>query len=191
MENLFTGMRPVEVYWDDILVTGTDDEDHLQNLQSILAEHSGTCRAYWQIILNVLAPVPRKVEAVLKAPKPQNKKELQGYLGLYLSGRTFEAVTNHKPLLGVLGLDKAVPVQLLSRSAVSQATSRDLVLSQVVKVVSQREELAERTYSHKAAELSQQQGCMLCGSRGVIPQSLQSREIARMVQCYQVCQENQ
>ncbi|KAL3193785.1 hypothetical protein MRX96_000081 [Rhipicephalus microplus] len=34
-------------------------------------------------------PAPRKVEAVLKAPKPQNKRELQSYLGLIDFYRTF------------------------------------------------------------------------------------------------------
>lgn len=37
MDNLFRGMRHVAVYLDDILVTGRDDEDHLQNLHSVLA----------------------------------------------------------------------------------------------------------------------------------------------------------
>ncbi|KAL3186378.1 hypothetical protein MRX96_028093 [Rhipicephalus microplus] len=68
-------------------------------------------------------------------------------------------------------LEHAYP-EVLSRSALSQATSRVPVLSQVVKVVSRGEELAERTYSHKSAKLSLQQGCLLWGSRVVIPQSL-------------------
>ncbi|XP_049527605.1 uncharacterized protein LOC125947237 [Dermacentor silvarum] len=153
----------------------------------------------------------------------------------YLWGREFEAVTEHKPLLGLLGPDKAVPVQasprvirwalrlaaysyrlvyrqekdlgpadalsrlplpevpaaapepaelfmlehaypeVLSRSAVSQATSRDPVLSQVVKAVSRGQELVQQAYSHKAAELGLQQGCLLWGSRVVIPQSLRCR----------------
>ncbi|KAL3190439.1 hypothetical protein MRX96_019314 [Rhipicephalus microplus] len=342
MDNLFRGMRHVAVYLDDILVTG-------------------------------LAPAPHKVEAVLKAPKPQNKKELQSYLGLinfyrtflpnlsshlqplhlllrdgqqwawrkeqdlafqrskelitkapvlvhvnpakpviltvdaspygvgaalahrekndqerpisfvsrrlyaaeqrysqldkeglalmfraerfhqYLWGRRFEAVMDHKPLLGLLGPDKAVRVQaspgvvrwalklaaysyqLVYRSgkdlAPTDALSR-LPLPEVpaavpepAEVWSRRcpegEELAERTYSHKPAELSLQQGCLLWGSRVVIPQSLRSRvlqllhaghpgvektkivarshvwwpglnqDIARMVQSCQACQENQ
>ncbi|KAL1484105.1 hypothetical protein MTO96_050109, partial [Rhipicephalus appendiculatus] len=199
----------------------------------------------------------------------------------YLRGLKFEAVTDHKPLLGLLGPDKAVPVQAsprvvrwalklaaysyhlvyrpgkdlgpadalsrlplpevpaavtdpaeafmlehaypetLSRSVVSQATSRDPVLSQVVKAVSRGEELVQQSYSHKAAELSLEQGCLLWGSRVVIPQSLRSRvlqlqhaghpgvektnmvarshvwwpgldqDIAHMVQSCQVCQEHQ
>ncbi|XP_070380703.1 uncharacterized protein [Dermacentor albipictus] len=118
----------------------------------------------------------------------------------YLWGRKPAAVTDHKPLLGLLGPDKAVPVQasprvvpavvrepaevfmrehaypeVLSRSAVSQSTNRDLVLSQVVKAVSRGEELVQRVYSHKATEDSLRQGCLLWGSRSVIAQSLWSR----------------
>ncbi|XP_037563432.1 uncharacterized protein K02A2.6-like [Dermacentor silvarum] len=378
MDNLFRGMRHVAVYLDDILVTGTDNGDHLQNLHNVLAG---------------LSPAPRKVDAVLKAAKPHIKKELQSYLGLinfyrsflpnlsahlqplhlllrdgqqwtwkeqevafqrskelitkapvlvhfdpdkpvilkvdaspygvgavvahrdkdgqerpvsfasrrllvaeqrysqldkeglalmfgverfhqylwgrefqaitdqYLWGREFEAITDHKPLLGLLGPDKAVPVQasprvvcwalrlaaynyrlvyrpgkdlgpanalsrlplpelpaaapepaelfmlehaypeVLSRSAVSLATSRDPILSQVVKAVSQGEELVQQAYSHKAAELNLQQGCLLWGSRVVIPQSLRSRVLQLLhaghpgvektkMSC-QVCQEHQ
>ncbi|XP_037512230.1 uncharacterized protein K02A2.6-like [Rhipicephalus sanguineus] len=417
MDNLFRGMKHVAVYLDDILVTGIDDGDHMQNLHNVLArlQDAGLKLKREKCVFMVpsveylghvisqagLTPAPRKVEAVLKAPKPRNKKELQSYLGLinfyrrflpnlsahlqplhillrdgqhwvwkkeqdvafehskqlitkapvlvhfdpakpvvltvdaspygvgavlahrdkdgqerpvsfasrrlhtaeqryshldkeglalmfgverfhqYLWGRKFEAVTDHKPLLGLLGPDKAVPVQasprvvrwalklaaysyqlvyrpgkdlgpadalsrlplpevpaavpepaevlmlehaypeVLSRSAVSQATSRDPVLSQVVKAVSRGEELVQQPYSHKAAELSLEQGCLLWGSRVVIPQSLRSRvlqllhaghpgvektkmvarshvwwpgldqDIAHMVQSCQVCQEHQ
>ncbi|XP_070382482.1 uncharacterized protein [Dermacentor albipictus] len=37
MDKLFRGMRHVAVYLDDILVTGSDDGDHLQNLRNVLA----------------------------------------------------------------------------------------------------------------------------------------------------------
>ncbi|KAL1416979.1 hypothetical protein MTO96_027277 [Rhipicephalus appendiculatus] len=124
----------------------------------------------------------------------------------YLWGLKFEAVTDHKPLLGLLGPEKVVPVQAsprvvrwalklvaysyqlvyrpgkdlgpadsLSRLPRPEATSRDPVLSQVVKAVSREEELVQQSYSHKAAELSLEQGCLLWGSRVVIPQSLRSR----------------
>ncbi|KAL3192650.1 hypothetical protein MRX96_058871 [Rhipicephalus microplus] len=298
IDSLFRGMRHVAVYLDDILATGRKEEDYLQNLHSILArlQHAGLklklekCIFFAPSIeylghvisLAGLAPTSRKVEAVLKAPKPQNKKELQSYLGLinfyrtflpnlsshlqplhlklrhgqqwawrkeqdlglpaqqgayhqgssaeqqysqldkkgltlmfgverfqqYLWGWRFEAVTDHKPLLGLLVPDKAVPVQASPRvvrwalklaaysyrlvyrpakdlapadakptapARVSQATSRYPVLSKVVKTASRGEELAERTYSHKSAELSLQQGCLLWGSRVVIRQSLRCR----------------
>ncbi|XP_075543905.1 uncharacterized protein LOC142578398 [Dermacentor variabilis] len=113
----------------------------------------------------------------------------------YLWGWMFEAVTEHKALLGLQNLTRQFPRRphleryepaelfmlehaypvVLSKSAVSQATSHDPVLSQVVKAVSRVEELVQQAYSHKATELSLQQGCILWGSRVVIRQSLRSR----------------
>ncbi|XP_037556252.1 uncharacterized protein LOC119433154 [Dermacentor silvarum] len=290
MDNLSRGMRHVMVYLDDILVTGTDDGDHLQNLQNVLARLqdaglkikldkcvflAASVEYLGHVISQAsLSPALCKVDAVLKAPKPHNK-ELQSYLGVnfyrsflpnlsahlqplhllfrdrqqwtwkeeqdvsfqhskklitkapvlvhfdpgktvvltvdaspysYLWGKKFEEVTDHKLLLGLLGSDNAVPVQAsprvvrwalrlaassyrmvyhpgkhlgpadgLSRLPRPEATSRDPVLSQMVKAVSRGEELVQQAYSHKAAELSLQQGCLLWGSRVVIPQSLWSR----------------
>ncbi|XP_077547985.1 uncharacterized protein LOC144160626 [Haemaphysalis longicornis] len=109
----------------------------------------------------------------------------------------------------------------LSTLAVSQAASGIQILSQVVNPVARGQKLVEWTFSHKAAELSLPQGCMLLGSMLIIPQSLRSRvlqllpaghpgvekaeivaqshvcwpdidqDIARMVQICQLCQENQ
>ncbi|KAL3205085.1 hypothetical protein MRX96_011400 [Rhipicephalus microplus] len=53
--------------------------------------------------------------------------------------------------------------------AASQASCRDPVLSQVVKAVSREEESEQQPYSHKAAELSLEQGCLLWSSMTVIP----------------------
>ncbi|EEC16206.1 hypothetical protein IscW_ISCW011925 [Ixodes scapularis] len=105
MGNLFRGMRHVAVYLDDILVTGTDDGDHLQNLRKVLTrlQDAGlklrldkcmfltpSVEYLGHIISQAgLAPAPRKIEAVLKAPKPKSKKELQSYLGLINFYRRF------------------------------------------------------------------------------------------------------
>ncbi|XP_070395460.1 uncharacterized protein [Dermacentor albipictus] len=62
-------------------------------------------------------------------------------------------------------------LEVLSSSVVSQAVSRNPVRSQVVKAVSSGDELVQQAYSHMAAELSWQQGCLLGGSRVVIAQS--------------------
>ncbi|XP_070389369.1 uncharacterized protein [Dermacentor albipictus] len=207
MDNLFMGMRHVAVYLDDILVSGSDDRDRVQNLHNVLAQLQD-------------AGLKLKLEKwIFLAPIV----EYLGYvISQYLWVRKFEAVTAHKPLLGP---DKAVPVQAvpvhasprvvrwafrlaaysyqvvycpgkdlgpadalsrlplpevpdavpepaevfmlehvypkaLSRSAVSQATSQDPVLSKVTKAVC-RGALAQQAYSHKAAELSSQQGCLL------------------------------
>ncbi|XP_037574330.1 uncharacterized protein K02A2.6-like [Dermacentor silvarum] len=86
------GMRHVVVYLDDILVTGTYDGDHLQNLHYVLARLQDAGLRLKLEKGDFLAPsveylghvisqaglslASRKVDAVLKAPKPHNK-ELQ------------------------------------------------------------------------------------------------------------------
>ncbi|KAM7289935.1 uncharacterized protein ISCGN_030063 [Ixodes scapularis] len=105
LRDLFRGMRHVAVYLDDILVSGTDDGDHLQNLRKVLTrlQDAGlklrldkclfltpSVEYLGHIISQAgLAPAPRKIEAVLKAPKPKSKKELQSYLGLVNFYRRF------------------------------------------------------------------------------------------------------
>lgn len=71
-------------------------------------------------------------------------------------------------------LEQAYP-GVFSRAAVLQATNRNPVLSQVAKAASRGEELQQQAYSHKATKLGLEQGCLLWGSRVVIPQSLRSR----------------
>ncbi|XP_077564639.1 uncharacterized protein LOC144180119 [Haemaphysalis longicornis] len=128
-------------------------------------------------------------------------------------GRKFEVVTDHKPLLGLLGPDKAVPAQASPRvvrwtvrlaayryrmvyrpgkdlapadalrrlplpevpAAIPEPAEVFMLEHSYPEVVPRVEELAERTYSHKAAELNLQQDCVLWGSWVVIPQSLWSR----------------
>lgn len=67
----------------------------------------------------------------------------------------------------------------LSRLAVTQATSRDPPLFQVVKAVFRGEDLPQiqdfSPYSHKSVERSLQEGCLPWSSRVVIPRSLHSK----------------
>ncbi|XP_037555552.1 uncharacterized protein LOC119432461 [Dermacentor silvarum] len=217
------------VYLDDILVTGTYDGDQLQNLHNVLARlqdaglklklemfvfQSPSVEYLGQVMSQAgLSPAPRKVDAIVKVPKPHNK-ELKSYLGLIKFYRSFlpnlpahlqpsifcfvmlpagyRPGKNLRPAdaLSLLPLpevpatapepaelfmlEHAYP-EVLSRSAVSQATSHDPVLSRVVKGMSSGEELVQQDYSHKAAELYLQQDCLLWGSRVVIPQSIRSR----------------
>ena len=98
MENLLKGIPNVIVYIDDILVTGTSEEEHLSVLEKVLErlENSGlrlkkhkcvfmaksvTFLGY-RIDAQGLHPLESKVQAIQKAPTPRNVTELKAYLGL-------------------------------------------------------------------------------------------------------------
>ncbi|XP_075556538.1 uncharacterized protein LOC142588586 [Dermacentor variabilis] len=180
------------------MVTGTDDGDNLQNLHKVLARLEDTslklklekCVSlapsieYLGPVISqaALAPPPRKVDAVLKAPKPQNNMELQRYFGLInfyrkqrssqldkqglahifrverfhqcLWRRKFEAVADHKPLLWLLGSHKAVPVQASPRVVPDavQGSAEVFMLEHAYQ---------QHAHSHQAAELSLQERCLL------------------------------
>nr|XP_037285122.1 uncharacterized protein K02A2.6-like [Rhipicephalus microplus] len=157
----------------------------------------------------------------------------------YLLGISFKAYTDHKPLLGLLGASKPVPVQssprvvrwdlklsaykyelvykpgkelghadafsrlplptdtsalprpveiflleeayprLLSPGVVAQTTRNDPILGHVVFAVLKGESLPVgpewNPFSTRSSELSLHEGCLLWGSRVVIPKSLQTQ----------------
>ena len=88
MENLFKGINHVCVYLDDILVTGTTKQEHLQNLDAVLSrlESAGMRLKYdkcafllpaveslgHKISAQGLQPTDFKVQAIKNAPAPTN-----------------------------------------------------------------------------------------------------------------------
>ncbi len=98
MEGLVQGIPKVAVYLDDILITGVDRADHLENLGVVLQrlEDAGLRLKREKCVFlqdNVeylghrvnahgLQPVGRKVKAIVEAPSPSNVSELKAYLGL-------------------------------------------------------------------------------------------------------------
>ncbi|XP_034094911.1 uncharacterized protein K02A2.6-like [Gymnodraco acuticeps] len=98
MEGLLRGIPFVAVYLDDILVSGVDEEDHLQNLETVLAklEEAGLrlrrskCTFLEEEVEYLghrvdaqgLHPVERKVKAIMEAPNTTNVTELKSYLGI-------------------------------------------------------------------------------------------------------------
>lgn len=98
MENLLQGIPGVVVYIDDILITGTTEEEHLERLGEVLSrlEKAGLkarrskCKFMASSVTFLghmvdsagLHLLLEKVEAVQKAPNPQNVQELKSYLGL-------------------------------------------------------------------------------------------------------------
>ena len=98
MDSILQGIPHVICYIDDILVTGSDDEDHLSNLSQVLqrlhqhgvrmkkakceflkssVEYLGHC-----IDTEGLHTTNSKLKAVADAPVPRNVQELRSFLGL-------------------------------------------------------------------------------------------------------------
>ena len=98
MENLLHGIPCVIVRVDDILIGGKDDVDHLSNLDAVLTTLSAAglrlkkskCEFMvpqvtycgYRISGSGVEPVKDKVEAIQKAPEPQNVSQLRSFLGM-------------------------------------------------------------------------------------------------------------
>ncbi|XP_036002862.1 uncharacterized protein K02A2.6-like [Fundulus heteroclitus] len=98
MDNLFQNLPHVAVYLDDILVTGSTEEEHVRNLDQVLRRLSeaglrlkrSKCVFQAQSVTYLghrisaqgLSPVEEKVRAIKEAPSPKNVAELRSFLGL-------------------------------------------------------------------------------------------------------------
>jgi transposase InsO family protein len=98
MDSLLTGIEHCAAFMDDVIVTGRNDESHLQNLRKVLStfkEAGLTCSpskcSFLQesvvylghrIDAEGLHPLKEKVQAILAAPTPQNCTQLRSFLGL-------------------------------------------------------------------------------------------------------------
>ena len=91
---ILQGMPGMTVYIDDILITGHNDELHLEALKKALdrlheyglrlKRNVCSCKEYlWYIVdKDGLQATPAKVETITKAPEPRNIHELRSFLGL-------------------------------------------------------------------------------------------------------------
>eukprot|EP00731_Ephydatia_muelleri_P020882 Em0013g609a len=98
MDSVLQGIKHVVCYIDDILVTGSNEIEHLRNLEQVfnrLKEHGIRLRKDKCVFLSHsvdflghridaegIHPLPRKVEAMVKAPAPRNITELKSFLGM-------------------------------------------------------------------------------------------------------------
>ena len=105
MDSILQGIPGVLCYIDDILVTGSADTEHLQNLEQVftrLQEHNvrvnlSKChfmKEYVEYLGHVIVAAgihtsQSNVKAVLNTPKPRNIKELRSFLGLINYYRKF------------------------------------------------------------------------------------------------------
>ncbi|XP_039520330.1 uncharacterized protein K02A2.6-like [Pimephales promelas] len=98
MNQILAGLKGVVCYLDDILVTGTDEESHLQHLDATLERlkeyglrvRKDKCE-FFQVAVEYLGHVidasglhtsPSKVKAIVDAPEPENVSQLRSFLGL-------------------------------------------------------------------------------------------------------------
>ncbi|CAM1298625.1 Uncharacterised protein at_DN2364 [Pycnogonum litorale] len=120
MNGMFAGMRHVTVYQDDILITGANSTDHLDNLCAVLNKlnesgfqlNLGKC-SFMQSSITYLGhvidsmglhPSKDRISAITNAPTPRNMKELQSFLGLlnYYSKFLPNTATTLSPLYKLL-----------------------------------------------------------------------------------------
>ena len=92
METILQGLTNVQCYIDDILVTGTSEQEHLHNLEEVLKRLSEygirvkreKCAFFKDTVEYLghliseegLHTAPKKVEAIQAAPAPKNIQEL-------------------------------------------------------------------------------------------------------------------
>eukprot|EP00731_Ephydatia_muelleri_P001600 Em0001g1600a len=98
MDSVLQGIKHVVCYIDDILVTGSNESEHLRNLEQVfnrLKEHGIRLHKDKCVFLSHsvdflghridaegIHPLPSKVEAMVKAPAPRNITELKSFLGM-------------------------------------------------------------------------------------------------------------
>ena len=98
MDSILQGIPRVKCYIDDILITGANDEEHLQNLEQVLQRletegmrlKKSKCQFLkpsveylgHRVDSTGLHPTEDKLKAVAEAPPPRNLKELRSFLGL-------------------------------------------------------------------------------------------------------------
>ena len=98
MEQILQGLQGVACYLDDVLITGRNDQDHLEQIEAVLKrlhdrglrlkrskcafmQHSVEYLGY-QVDAEGLHTTTGKVKATLDAPKPDDVKQLRSFLGL-------------------------------------------------------------------------------------------------------------
>lgn len=98
MDQILSNMSGVACYYDDILIGGSSYSDCYKKLLSVLKrlnDHKvkirvDKCKFLQQSVKylghvlskNGISPSSEKIEAIIKAPAPQDKQQLQAYLGL-------------------------------------------------------------------------------------------------------------
>ena len=98
MDIILQGLEHVASIQDDILITGKDDDEHINNLNTVLSclddyglrLQLSKCTfmqksvTYMGCIISAkgISPTDEKVEAIKQAPRPENSTQLRAFLGM-------------------------------------------------------------------------------------------------------------
>ena len=145
IESLLQGIEGVVVYLDDILITGSTEQKHLETLEEVLSRldkfglrvkskkcefmRSSVTYLGHRIDATGLHPLPDKVQAIKNAPAPRSVQELKSYLGMltYYSKFLPNLSTTLHPLYHLLKKD--VPWKWGTKQKKAFAASKDLLTS--------------------------------------------------------------
>ena len=105
MDTILQGVQGSLCYIDDIMVTGTSKEEHLQNLEEVLKRLQAhgirmkkkKCHLMQDTVeylghlidADGKRPTPEKINAIKRAPMPENVQQLRSFLGLLNYYRKF------------------------------------------------------------------------------------------------------
>lgn len=98
MDQILSGLPGVQCYLDDLLITGSDEKSHLQNLEATLQRledyglrvQQDKCEFFKSSVEFLghvidsagLRKTPSKVKAIVEPPSPNNVTQLRSFLGL-------------------------------------------------------------------------------------------------------------
>ena len=105
MDTILQGLPHVQCYIDDIIITGSSEEEHLHNLEEVLKRFShygirvkeDKCAFFKDKVVYLdheissegLHTAPKKAEAIEAVPTPSNVQQLRSFLGLLHYYRKF------------------------------------------------------------------------------------------------------
>lgn len=148
MKGLLQGIPHVAIFLDDILLTGKDEQEHLQTLAKVLQRLKDAslrlkrtkCSFMSEEVMFLghkvdstgLHPVHEKVQAIKEAPTPSNLTELKAYLGLLNYCNKFLSV--NCPCSGALELQKETKWQWGEAQKAAFEKSKEMMQSVEVLV---------------------------------------------------------
>ena len=121
MEEMLKGIDGVAVYLDDIITSGKSDEELTQRLREVMTRlqihnvkvNEGKCQFYsssveflgYRVTATGIKVIQQKIQDILAAKTPSNKKEVGAYVGMLVHYHRFLPNVSHvlKPLHDLLG----------------------------------------------------------------------------------------